>query len=113
MSTKIIHINLTDAELIDEGLDCDVNSLAYLLAATLDALPMYNGNVQSAEDDCKSCSDLQDEISHLENEVFSLQNDLENLDIDRLIASAKKAKEAVKQAHDKLNYLFGLGGNDE
>ena len=114
MSIKISYKTMTNAELIDEGLDCEVNSLAYELAMTLDALPIDRGYVQSvADDSCRSCSDLEHEISNLESEVSRLQDDLENLDPDRLIAGAKKARKAVKQAHDKLNYLFGLGGDDE
>lgn len=113
MITKISYKTMTDAELIDEGLDCDINSLAYQLAVTLDGLPINNGHVQAAEDDCKSCDRLNDEISDLESEVSSLQSDIEDLDIDRLIAGVKKAKEAVKEAHDKVNYLLGLGGDSE
>lgn len=109
MSTKIIRNNLTDAELIDEGLDCDVESLAYLLAVRLDALPISCGSVQVDDSSCEDCDELQNEIHHLEHEVSRLESDLENLDIDRLITGAKKAREAVKQAHDKINYLFGLG----
>lgn len=113
MSTKISYKTMTDAELIDEGLDCEPNSLAYELAITLDALPINHGNVQVDNDPCKSCSDLQNEIHHLEYEVSRLENNLEELDIDTLIAGAKRAREAIKQANDKVNYLFGLGGNDE
>lgn len=112
MSSRISYKTMTDAELIDEGLDCDPDSLTYELAITLDALPISHGSVQVADDPCKSCSDLQNEIHHLEYEVSRLENDLEELDIDTLIAGAKKAREAVKQAHDKVNYLFGLGGDD-
>lgn len=113
MTTKISYKAMTDAELIDEGLDCDPSSLAYELAVTLDALPINHGSVQIDDEPCKSCSNLQNEINHLEYEVSRLENDLEELDIDTLVAGAKRAKEAVKQAHDKLNYLFKLGGNDE
>tara|TARA_R110002051_G_scaffold28421_1_gene67613 strand:+ start:54004 stop:54345 length:342 start_codon:yes stop_codon:yes gene_type:complete len=113
MSTRISYKTMTDAELIDEGLDCDPNSLAYELAITLDALPINHGSVQVDDEPCKSCSELQNEINHLEYEVSRLENDLEELDIDTLVAGAKRAKEAVKQAHDKLNYLFKLGGDDE
>ncbi len=112
MSSRISYKTMTDAELIDEGLDCDPDSLAYELVITLDALPINHGSVQVEDDPCKSCSDLQNEIPHLEYEVSRLENDLEELDIDTLIAGAKKAREAVKQAHDKVNYLFGLGGDD-
>lgn len=113
MSTRISYKTMTDAELIDEGLDCDPSSLAYELAVTLDALPINHGSVQIDDEPCKSCSNLQNEINHLEYEVSRLENDLEELDIDILVAGAKRAKEAVKQAHDKLNYLFKLGGDDE
>lgn len=113
MSTRISYKTMTDAELIDEGLDCDPSSLAYELAVTLDALPINHGSVQIDDEPCKSCSNLQNEINHLEYEVSRLENDLEELDIDTLVAGAKRAKEAVKQAHDKLNYLFKLGGDDE
>ncbi len=113
MNTRISYKTMTDAELIDEGLDCDPNSLAYELAITLDALPIHHGSVYVADESCKSCSELQNEINHLEYEVSRLENDLEELDIDTLVAGAKRAKEAVKQAHDKVNYLFGLGGDHE
>ena len=112
MSSRISYKTMTDAELIDEGLDCDPDTLAYELAVTLDALPIDGGSVQIEDEPCKSCSELQNEIHHLEYEVSRLESDLEELDIDTLIAGAKKAKEAVKKAHDKLNYLFGLGGDD-
>ena len=113
MITKIIRTNMTDAELIDEGLDCGVGTLAYILADRLDALPICHGSVQLDSESCGECDELQNEINHLQYEVSRLENDLQELDIDRLIAGAKKAREAVKQAHDKVNYLFGLGGNDE
>ena len=113
MSSRISYKTMTDAELIDEGLDCDPDSLAYELAVTLDALPINHGSVQVEDDSsCDGCDELQNEIHHLEYEVSRLESDLEELDIDTLIAGAKKAKEAVKKAHDKLNYLFGLGGDD-
>ncbi len=111
MSIKTNYKTMTDSESIDEGLDCDVDSLAYRLAVTLDTLPIHNGNVQSINhESCKSCSELQDEISDLENEVSSLQNQIDNLDMETLIAGVKKAKEAIKDAHGKVNYLLGLGG---
>ena len=114
MSTKIIRVNMTDAELIDEGLDCDTDSLAYMLAVTLDALPINGGSIQVDDDSsCKSCDDLKNEVYQLACEVSSLENDLAELNIDTLIAGAKKAREAVKQAHDQVSYLFGLGGDDE
>ena len=113
MSTRISYKAMTDAELIDEGLDCDTDSLAYELAVTLDALPISHGSVQIEDDgSCDGCDELQNEVYHLEYEVSRLENDLEELDIDTLVAGAKRAKEAVKQAHDKLNYLFKLGGDD-
>ena len=113
MNTRISFKSMTDAELIDEGLDCDVGSLAHTLADRLDALPIHDGIVHSDDKDCSSCDDLKNEIHHLEYEVSRLENNLEELDIDTLIAGAKKAREAVKQAHDKVNYLFGLGGDHE
>ena len=114
MSTRISYKTMTDAELIDEGLDHEPGTLVYELASTLDALPINHGSVQVDDDSsCKSCDDLQNEVYQLACEVSSLENDLAELDIDTLIAGAKKAREAVKQAHDKVNYLFGLGGNDE
>lgn len=113
MNTRISFKTMTDAELIDEGLDCDIGSLAYELAVTLDALPINHGSVQIDNDSCKSCDDLQNEVYQLACEVSSLENDLAELDIDTLIAGAKKARAAVKQAHDKVNYLFRLGGDDE
>lgn len=113
MQTKISYKTMTDAELIDEGLDCEPNSLAYHLAATLDALPIYEGIVHGDDKDCGNCGNLKNEIHHLEYEVSRLENDLENLDIDTLIAGAKKAREAVKQAHNKVNYLFNLGDSDD
>jgi len=113
MSSRISYKTMTDAELIDEGLDCDPDSLAYELAITLDALPINHGSVQVEDDSsCDGCDELQNEIHHLEYEVSRLENDLAELDIKTLIAGAKKAREAVKQAHDKVNYLFGLGGDD-
>ena len=113
MNIRIRYKAMTDAELIDEGLDCDIGSLAYELAVTLDALPINHGSVQIDNDACKSCDDLQNEVYQLACEVSSLENDLAELDIDTLIAGAKKARAAVKQAHDKVNYLFRLGGDDE
>lgn len=113
MSTKISYKTMTDAELIDEGLDCEPNILAYRLAATLDALPIYDGIVHGDDKDCGNCDDLKNEIHHLECEVSRLENNLEELDIDTLITGAKRAREAVKQANDKVNYLFGLGGDHE
>ena len=110
MATKISYVSMTDAELIDEGLDCDVDSLAYQLAITLDALPISQGSVQIDDgSSCKDCDDLQNEVYQLACEVSSLENDLAELNIDTLIAGAKKAREVVKQAHDRVNYLFGLG----
>ncbi len=113
MSTKTNYKVMTDAELIDEGLDCDVDSLAYELAVTLDALPISYGSVQIDDSSCKDCDDFQNEAYQLACEVSRLENDLAKLDIDILVAGAKRAREAVKQAHDKVNYLFGLGGDDE
>ena len=113
MSSRISYKTMTDAELIDEGLDCDVGSLAHTLADRLDELPISGGSVQIESDSsCSSCDDLQNEVYQLACEVSSLENDLAELDIKTLIAGAKKAREAVKQAHDKVNYLFGLGGDD-
>lgn len=113
MSTRISYKTMTDAELIDEGLDCDVGSLAHTLADRLDELPISGGSVQIESDSsCDGCDELQNEINHLEYEVSRLENDLSELDIKTLIAGAKKAREAVKQARDKVNYLFGLGGDD-
>lgn len=112
MSSRISYKTMTDAELIDEGLDCDPDSLAYELAVTLDALPINHGSVYVDDEPCGKCSDLNDEISSLEDQVCSLETQIENLDMDRLIAGVKRAKEAVKQANDKVNYLLGLGGDD-
>lgn len=113
MSTRISYKTMTDAELIDEGLDCDPNSLAYELAVTLDALPIKYGNVQVVEDKpCGGCEDLQREINSLEWDVSELQNTVDNLDMDRLIAGVKGAKEAVKSAHNRVNFILGLGGDD-
>ena len=113
MSTKISYKTMTDAELIDEGLDYEVGTLAHTIASRLDALPIYHGSVQIDNESCGEYDELQNEINHPEYEVSRLENDLEELDIDRLVAGAKKAREAVKQAHDKVSYLFGLGGSDE
>ena len=113
MSSRISYKTMTDAELIDEGLDCDPDSLAYELAVTLDALPINHGSVQIDDDSsCKDCEGLQNEVYQLACEVSSLENSLAELDIDTLMAGAKKAREAVKQAHDKVKYLFELGGDD-
>lgn len=113
MSTKISYASMTDAELIDEGLDCDVDSLAYQLAITLDDLPINHGSVQVEEVPCFSCDELQKELNSLEWYVSELQTTVDNLDMDRLIAGVKASKEAVKEAHNKVNYLLGLGGSDE
>ena len=113
MNTRSSFKTMTDAELIDEDLDCDDGSLAHTLADRLDALPIHDGIVHVDDKDCGSCDDLKNEIHHLEYEVSRLENNLEELDIDTLIAGAKRAREAVKQANDKVNYLFGLGGSDE
>lgn len=113
MSKVVIRANMTDAELIDEGLDCEQGSLAYRLAVTLDALPINQGSVSLHDASCSSCSDLESQICDLEQEVSSLQSTVEGLDVDRLIAGVKKAKQAVSQAHDKVNYILGLGGDDE
>ena len=113
MNTRISYKTMTDAELIDEGLDCEVGTLAHTLADRLDDLPISHGSVQLDSESCGECDELQNEINHLQYEVSRLEDDLQELDIDRLIAGAKKAREAVRQAHDKVNYLFGLGGNDE
>lgn len=113
MSTRISYKTMTDAELIDEGLDCDTDSLAYELAVTLDALPINHGSVQVVEDKpCGGCEDLQREINSLEWDVSELQNTVDNLDMDRLIAGVKGAKEAVKSAHNRVNFILGLGGDD-
>lgn len=113
MSSRISYKTMTDAELIDEGLDCDVDSLAYELAVTLDALPIKYGNVQVIEDKpCGGCEDLQREINSLEWDVSELQNTVDNLDMDRLIAGVKAAKEAVKSAQKQVNFILGLGGDD-
>lgn len=109
MSNRISYKTMTDAELIDEGLDCEPDTLAYELAITLDALPINHGSVQVEDDSCDGCDELQNEIYQLGCEVSRLENDLAELDIKTLIAGAKRAREAVKQAHDKVNYLFGLG----
>lgn len=119
MSTRISYKKMTDAELIDEGLDCDVDSLAYELAVTLDAMPMRYGLVvindedPSSGQDCSGCEDLQREINSLEWDVSQLQDDIDNLDMDRLIAGVKAAKEAVKSAHNRVNFILGLGGDNE
>mgnify|MGYP003631780654 CR=1 FL=1 len=113
MSTRISYKTMTDAELIDEGLDHEPGTLAYELAITLDALPINHGSVQIDDEPCGRCSDLDDEILSLETQVYSLETKIENLDMDRLVAGVKRAKEAVKQASDKVNYLLGLGGDHE
>ncbi|MBO1529621.1 hypothetical protein J3492_00135 [Psychrobacter sp. F1192] len=110
MTTKMSYRSMTDAGLIDEGLDCDPDSLAYELAVTLDALPIHHGSVQLDDDSsCEDCDQLKNEVNYLAYEVSRLEDDLAELDIKTLIAGAKKARKAVKQAHDKVNYLFGLG----
>lgn len=113
MSTKTNYKVMTDAELIDEGLDCDVDSLAYELAVTLDALPIKYGNVQVIEDKpCGGCEDLKREINSLEWDVSELQDTVDSLDMDRLIAGVKAAKQAVKSAHNRVNFILGLGDDD-
>lgn len=113
MKTKISYKTMTDAELIDEGLDHEPGTLAYELAVTLDALPINRGSVQFEEVPCLSCDELQKELNSLEWYVSELQTTVDNLDMDRLIAGVKASKEAVKQANDKVNYLLGLGGDHE
>lgn len=86
MSSRISCKIMTHAELIDEGLDCDPDSLAYELAVTLDALPINNSWVQAIEykncncsdEDCESCAELQNEVSDLEMELSSTRSELEN-----------------------------------
>lgn len=113
MSTRISYKTMTDAELIDEGLDCDVGSLAHTLADRLDELPISGGSVQIESDSsCKDCEDLQRDINSLESDVSELQNTVDNLDMDRLIAGVKAAKEAVKSAQKQVNFILGLGGDD-
>jgi hypothetical protein len=85
MSTKISYKTMTHAELIDEGLDCNNDSLAYELAVTMDTLPIRYGMVYPVEnvtcdcssEDCDSCSDLQNEVDDLERDISSLRSDLE------------------------------------
>lgn len=84
MSTKVIRANMTDAEAIDEGLDCDTDSLAYMLAVTLDAVPMRYGLVvindedPSSGQDCSGCDELQNEVDNLEHDVSKMQSKLDN-----------------------------------
>lgn len=113
MSTRISYKTMTDAELIDEGLDHEPGTLVYELASTLDALPINRGSVQVDDESCKSCSDLQREVDSLEWDVSELQSTVDNLDMDRLIAGVKAAKEAVKSAKNQVNFILGLGGDDE
>lgn len=112
MSSRISYKTMTDAELIDEGLDCDTDSLAYELAVTLDALPISHGSVQIDDVPCGGCEELQREINSLEWDVSELQNTVDNLDMDRLIAGVKGAKEAVKSAQKQVSFILGLGGDD-
>lgn len=113
MSNRISYKTMTDAELIDEGLDCEPGTLAYELAITLDAMPISNGSVQLNDDSsCSDCEELQREIDSLEWDVSELQNTVDSLDMDRLIAGVKGAKEAVKSAHNRVNFILGLGGDD-
>lgn len=112
MSSRISYKTMTDAELIDEGLDCDTDSLAYELAVTLDALPISHGSVQIDDVTCGGCEELQREINSLEWDVSELQNTVDNLDMDRLIAGVKGAKEAVKSAQKQVSFILGLGGDD-
>lgn len=114
MSNRISYKTMTDAELIDEGLDCDPDSLAYELAVTLDALPINHGSVQidDPSETCTDHEDLQNEVYQLECEVSRLEDALASINTDRLVYGAKRARAAIKEAHDKVNYLFGLGGDD-
>lgn len=112
MSTRISYKVMTDAELIDEGLDCDTDSLAYELAVTLDALPINHGSVQIDDVPCGGCEELQREINSLEWYTSELQHTVDNLDMDRLIAGVKAAKEAVKSAQKQVSFILGLGGGD-
>lgn len=112
---------MRDAELVDALLDQPENTLAYQLAYRVDKLGIvYNsGNDKgcffSADDldkvNDKGVAELQSEIDDLEIEVASLQQKLEELDLDRLTLGVKKAKEAMQQAHAKIDYLLDLGGD--
>lgn len=110
---KTNYRSMTDAELIDEGMDCEQDSLAYALASTLNTIPIYKGSLSVSESSRKDCDKLQSKIDDLQQEVARLENDLENLDIERLVLGAKRAREAVKKAHDKINYLFDLGDSND
>lgn len=95
MSSRISYKTMTDAELIDEGLDCDPDSLAYELAVTLDALPISHGSVQIEENvvcncedrDCESCVELQNEVSDLNGELSSAQEQISatNINVDNIV----------------------------
>ena len=95
MSSRISYKTMTDAELIDEGLDCDTDSLAYELAVTLDALPIDGGSVQVEESivcncedrDCEGCVELQNEVSDLKGELSSAQEQISatNINVDNIV----------------------------
>lgn len=84
MSTRISYKTMTDAELIDEGLDHEPGTLAYELAVTLDAMPMRYGLVvindedPSSGQDCSGCDELQNEVDSLEHDVSKMQSKLDN-----------------------------------
>lgn len=97
MSTKISYKTMTDAELIDEGLDCEPNSLAYELAITLDALPIHEGIVRcddkervvcNCDDrDCEGCVELQGKVSDLKSDLSSAQEQISatNITVDNIV----------------------------
>tara|TARA_B100000530_G_scaffold309310_1_gene235036 strand:+ start:47052 stop:47426 length:375 start_codon:yes stop_codon:yes gene_type:complete len=112
---------MNDAELVDALLDNPDDTLAYQLAYQVDKLGIIyrSGNNKglffSADDlkriDDKSREDLLSEIEDLEGEVASLEQKLEELDLDRLTLGVEKAKRAMQQAHERIDYLLGLGGD--
>ena len=79
MSSRISYKTMTDAELIDEGLDCDPDSLAYELAVTLDALPINHGSVQIEDDSSCDCgSESQNEAPDFNHDASKLLSALNN-----------------------------------
>ena len=78
----------------------------------MDALPINHGSVQIDDVPCGGCEELQREINSLEWYASELQHTVDNLDMDRLIAGVKAAKEAVKSAQKQVNFILGLGGDD-
>lgn len=112
---------MNDAELIDALLDQPESTLAYQLAYRVDKMGIIyrsgndKGLFYSSEDlekiNDKGAEELRSEVADLESEVASLEQKLEDLDLNRLTRGVKKAKQAIKEANAKVDYLLDLGGD--